>query len=42
MCPEQPCNLNIEITKPSVTNIPEQLEQLEMKLICKKLLPNIN
>ena len=33
---EQPCNLNIEITKPSVTNIPEQLEQLRLEINLQK------
>ena len=33
---EQPCNLNIQITKPSVTNIPDQLQQIRLEINLQK------
>ena len=33
---EEPCNLNIKIVKPSVTNIPDQLEKLRVEINIQK------
>jgi len=33
---EEPCNLNIKLVKPSVTNIPDQLEKLRLEINLQK------